>query len=163
MKKSLITASLLAFTLSAAPTPVTAQDDAFGGLNPWLDCGIGALIFPDHETVAAISNIIWDLGTTAVTSASASRGSCNGNRLVAAQFVTDSYANLEEEVAQGEGKHLQAMLNLMQCETSAQPAAINAIRSNFAHVMSAEEFATLAQEQKAEALFYVTEAACTLS
>ncbi|RUO19671.1 DUF3015 domain-containing protein [Aliidiomarina iranensis] len=160
--KKILSAGLLALTVSAISAPAEAQSDPFGGLNPWLDCGIGALIFPDHETVAAISNIIWDLGTTAVTSASVSPNSCNGNRIVAAQFVTDSYANLEEEIAQGEGAHLQAMLSLMQCETAAQPA-VTTIRSNFADVMGNEEFVTLTQEQKAEALFYVTEAACTLS
>lgn len=164
MKGKIFTAGLLALAVSAtAPMQVQAQDDAFGGKNPWMDCGIGAMIFPNHEVVAAISNIIWDLGTTAVTSATASEGSCNGNRLAAAQFVTDAYANLEEELAEGEGQHLNAMMNLMACEAAAQPAAIATVRSNFAEVMAGEAFATLNQEQKAEALFFVTEAACNLS
>jgi hypothetical protein len=162
MKTSFLFASLL--TLAAvAPMQAQAQNESFGGKNPWMDCGIGAVIFPNHEVPAAISNIIWDLGTTAITSATVSPSTCNSERLAAAQFVTDTYANLEEELAQGEGQHLSVMLNLMACEAPAQPAAIAAIRNDFATVMGAEEFATLNQEQKAEALFFVAEAACTIS
>ena len=164
MKGSILSAGLLALTVAAAaPMQAQAQNESFGGKNPWIDCGIGALIFPKHEVPAAISNIIWDLGTTAVTSATVSPDTCNSERIAAAQFVTDTYANLEEELAQGEGQHLNAMLNLMACAAPAQPTAIAAIRSDFAGVMSSENFASLSQEQKAEALFYVAEAACTIS
>ena len=78
-KKLAIAATLMTATLSGQ---AMAQEN----INPWKHCGIGAIIFDDNGTAAAISNIIWDLGTTAVSSKVSSADSCEGKLVTAAVF-----------------------------------------------------------------------------
>jgi hypothetical protein len=125
-------------------------------LNPWQQCGIGAMIFPETPIGAAISNIIWDLGTTAVTSASASEDTCKGQRTQTALFINETYKQLEDEIVQGEGAHLTAMLSMMSCDVS----AATTIRAEVADKVLASEDAKTA---KAEQLFNIAEAACSAS
>lgn len=102
------------------------------GMNPWVDCGIGAMIFPGTPVGAVISNVIWDLGTTAVTSAGMSKNTCEGKRVKMAMFIGTTYANLEEETVQGDGQHVRAMLNMASCRSSAQGDIMRSVRADFA-------------------------------
>ncbi len=131
-----------------ASTSVQAQD-----VNPWQDCGIGAMIFPENGGAAAISNIIWDLGTTAVSSASSSAESCEGERVKTAQFINETYNLLEDEIVEGNGDHFTAMLEMMQCDAS----AAQAIRTEVADKVLTSE------QDKAEKLFYIAEEVCSAS
>jgi hypothetical protein len=149
MKKILGAAALLLISASS----VQAAD---AKLNPWQQCGIGAMIFPETPIGAAISNIIWDLGTTAVTSASASEDTCKGQRTATALFINETYKQLEDEIVQGEGAHLTAMMSMMSCDTSAK----NTIRTEVADkVLGSDAVNTV----KAEQLFNIAEAACSAS
>ncbi|MBI3771765.1 MAG: hypothetical protein HY272_03590 [Gammaproteobacteria bacterium] len=63
------------FAISVLMLSLPVAGHAEGGVippsqmkNPWLDCGIGAMIFTETKWAAVTSNVIWDLGTTAVTS-----------------------------------------------------------------------------------------------
>ena len=114
----------LALSLSA---PAKAE-----GMNPWVDCGLGAMIFPGTPLGAVISNVIWDLGTTAVTSAGMSKNTCEGKRVKMAMFIGTTYANLEEETVQGDGQHVRAMLNMASCKSSAQGDIMRSVRADFA-------------------------------
>lgn len=67
--------TLLIFCLSLVGVSSTANSQE---INAWKHCGIGAMIFNDNETAAAISNVIWDLGTTALSSKISSQESCEG-------------------------------------------------------------------------------------
>jgi hypothetical protein len=157
MKKTITTLAAIV-ALSLASTHSFAQDSK---LNPWQDCGIGAMVFPDNSVAAAISNVIWDLGTTAVTSASASEDNCNATRVQTARFVTESLPNLEEDIVKGEGQHLTAMLNLMGCGTAEKHVVSTAIRNDFSSVMSKATYSEMDVQQKAESLFTVAENAAT--
>ncbi|MCC5450552.1 DUF3015 domain-containing protein [Rheinheimera sp. UJ51] len=134
MKLALLAASVLTLSLVTAPT-VNAQ----AKVNPWKQCGIGAMIFDDNGTAAALSNIIWDLGTTAVSSNISSQGSCEGIKVAAAEFINSTITNIEEETVIGEGEHLTAMLNLMGCEASVHQAVIEDVRADLdlSHATSA--------------------------
>lgn len=125
MKLALFAASVL--TLSLATTPSVQAEQK---VNPWKQCGIGAMIFDDNGTAAALSNIIWDLGTTAVSSNISSKNTCEGIKVAAAEFINSTITNIEEETAAGEGEHLTAMLNLMGCEASAHNAIIQDVRAD---------------------------------
>ncbi|WP_290612152.1 DUF3015 family protein [Arsukibacterium sp. UBA3155] len=126
MKLSLVAAvSAVVVSLVAVIPAAQAQQK----VNPWKQCGIGAMIFDDNGAAAAISNIIWDLGTTAVSSNISSQDSCEGVNVAAAQFINDSIINIEEETVIGQGENLTAMLNIMGCEVSAHQAIISAVRS----------------------------------
>lgn len=108
--------------------------------NPWLDCGIGAMIFPDDnlEVGAGISNIIWDLGTTAVTSAASSPDTCAGtSNVTMAVFIESTYATLEAELAKGEGENLAALATLVGAED--QAAFVAALRRDYAATLAAGE------------------------
>lgn len=126
MKLSLVAAASAVVLLLAAAPAAQAQQK----INPWKHCGIGAMIFDDNGAAAAISNIIWDLGTTAVSSNISSQDTCKGVKVAAAQFINDSIVNIEEETVIGQGKHLTAMLNMMGCEVAAHPVIINAVRAD---------------------------------
>jgi hypothetical protein len=159
MKKIITTVATIA-ALSLASTHSFAQDSKVK-LNPWQDCGLGAMVFPDNGVAAAISNVIWDLGTTAVTSASASEDSCNATRVQTARFVTESLPNLEEDIVKGEGQHLTTMLNLMGCEADQQNVLSTAIRNDFSNVIGNASYLEMDVQQKAESLFNVAENATT--
>lgn len=107
MKKVLLSVGLLA--------ALSVSGDSFAQtkkVNPWKHCGIGAMIFDDNPTAAALSNIIWDLGTTAVTSNTVSRDTCDSKEIASAQFIEDNFDQLANELAVGEGEAVDALLEM---------------------------------------------------
>ncbi len=136
--KIAVTASLLA--LASVSTSIQAKE-----VNAWKHCGLGAMVFNDNETAAAVSNLIWDLGTTALSSKMSSVESCEGDAVKTAMFIKETFEVLEPQVAIGEGDYVQAMLEVRSCDATATD-----VRS---------EYAT--SEKGAEALFNAVEAACT--
>lgn len=145
-KVALLSTLVLAF-------PLTAAAEGEGEMNPWRDCGIGGAIFDETPVGAVISNIIWDLGTTAVTSQASSPDTCEGKTYKTALFIQQSYANLEEETARGSGKHLDAMLTMLGCDTSAHSDIVTSIRADFAEDVSREGYSTESVQSKAEAYY----------
>jgi hypothetical protein len=122
--------------------------------NPWLDCGIGAMIFPDDnlEVGAGISNIIWDLGTTAVTSAMSSPDTCAGTSNVQmAVFIQRTYPTLEKELADGRGAHLSALASLV--EAADADAFALSLRQEMAAEIAKPGYTELAYDEKAQALY----------
>ncbi|MEK7810300.1 MAG: DUF3015 family protein [Pseudomonadota bacterium] len=149
MKKmiSMLAALSLSLVFSA---PVKAAE-----LNPWTDCGIGAMIFTDTPVAAVISNVIWDLGTTAVTSAGLSKNTCGGKNAKVALFIGTTYANLEEETVQGDGRHVRAMLNILSCESAAQGDIIQSVRADFARSLQNVSYSEKSAQAKAETYYNV--------
>lgn len=99
--------------------------------NPWTQCGIGAMIFSSTPWAAAISNVIWDFGTTASSTTSSSDHYCSGKSASTAKFIYETYANLEEETTIGSGKHLTTMLNILGCDQDAHAHIIDSVRTDF--------------------------------
>ncbi|MEI5639312.1 MULTISPECIES: DUF3015 family protein [unclassified Pseudoalteromonas] len=125
MLKATLSAAVLAGAFLAAPAQ--AQN-----INPWQQCGIGAIIFPENGAAAAISNIIWDLGTTAVSTNISSQESCAGANVKTAMFIQQTFPVLEQEIAQGEGEYVAAMLNVRGCDATAHADIVTAIRNDYA-------------------------------
>ena len=117
------------------------------------------MIFPDNETAAAISNIIWDLGTTAVTSASSSPDTCEGERVSTARFINETYPELVAETATGRGEHLTTVATLMGCAESSHSALIQRVRTDVAGSMVEPGYADLSQTEKAEQYFHAVDGA----
>jgi len=143
MLKATLSAAILAGAFLAAP--------AKANINPWQQCGLGAMVFPDNGTAAAISNIIWDLGTTAVSSNISSPETCKGANVKTAQFIQQTFPVLEQEIAQGEGEYVAAMLNVRGCEATAHADIVSAIRNDFADKPAAD----------AQALYNIVESKVT--
>lgn len=136
--KKLVLATSVMVSLAVTSTTFAAESKAPGsGPNPYTDCGIGAALFPDTKWAAVTSNVIWDIGITAIISATASPQTCQGNKVVAALFIRDTYANLAEETAAGKGEHLMTVLNLFGCEGSHHAGAVKQIRSAMGNAVAA--------------------------
>lgn len=155
MKK--IAAALLA-TLSfavASGSAIAQESKAQGsGPSPYTECGIGAALFKDTEWAALTSNVIWDIGTTAVTSATMSPETCNSKKKVVAQYIIDTYDNVVEETAIGEGEYLNTMLNIYGCDQNVHTAIISDVRADFATKISAEDYTNLDSVGKAESYYF---------
>lgn len=122
-----------AITAASISSVYAAGTQAPGtGPNPYTDCGIGAALFKDTHWAAVTSNVIWDLGTTAITSATMSPETCNARKVETAQFILDTYQNLAEETAAGKGEHLTAALNKFGCQAADQATIANGIRRQMA-------------------------------
>lgn len=152
-KVTKLLASLLAVVVFAAPVSAKAAD-----VNPWTQCGIGAMIFPSTPVGAVISNVIWDLGTTAVTSAGLSKNTCEGKGAKMAMFVGTTYANLEEETVQGGGQHVSAMLNLASCQPASHDAILSSVRADFAQSLRDPAYQQKDQMARAEGYFNLVQA-----
>lgn len=152
-KASIVT--LAAATIAVSAAPAQAQQD----INPWQECGIGAMVFPDNGTAAAISNIIWDLGTTAVTSQMSSPESCEGSGVRTAMFIQRTYDELEVDTAKGEGRYLTAATELMGCDASVRPAIISDVRSDLSARAKSDEFSNMSRTEKAEQYYMSLSAA----
>ncbi|MFT6917136.1 MAG: hypothetical protein ACJAWL_003493 [Motiliproteus sp.] len=157
LKTLVVTAILAAVSVSSA---FAAENDAPGsGPNPFTDCGIGAALFKDVYWAAVTSNIIWDLGTTAVTSATASPETCNANKVETAQFILDTYENLAEETAMGKGEHLTAALNKFGCQAAAHGEVSGAIRQQMALEVSQPAYTGQSAVEKATAYYQALDTA----
>jgi hypothetical protein len=148
--------SLVVAAIVSAPAHAQQQNNN-DNINPWLHCGLGALIFQNNGTAAAISNIIWDLGTTAVTSSAVSPSTCSGNRMQAAIFIQQTYPQLAVETAKGKGEHLIALVELLGCEQKTHEGFLQKVRLSMRNDVAQPDYAALSSTQKAEKYFYAVE------
>ncbi len=117
----------------------------------YKECGIGGLIFADvSPIVAIISNVTWDLGTTAALSNSMSPSTCNTPTVKTAYFIKETFGDLENNLAQGKGEHLQALNSLMACD-----AATTGVRREYAQYTTTQSYATATVDNNVEKLFEI--------
>lgn len=146
--------SSIAFVATLPSLALAADTKPAGsGPNPFSDCGIGAALFPNHKVLAVTSNVIWDVGTTAVTSATASPETCSGKSATAAKFILESYESLAEETARGHGEHLAALMNILEVSEADRNATIQAIRANMVEKVASENY-TSADKVEKSSLYY---------
>ncbi len=158
-KKIVLSATLIG---SAAFGQVAlAEGSAGSGPNPFSDCGIGAALFPTVPWAAVTSNIIWDVGTTAVTSATASPETCSGKNAQAAVFILETYDNLAEETARGEGDHVAALMNILEVNAELQASVVTQVRSDMAGIVSEASYVAMDKQAKAEAFYNAVMSAIT--
>lgn len=156
-KVSFVSASILGCSLAFSGVAFGQNGGAPGsGPNPYSDCGIGAAIFK-NDIAASISNVIWDIGTTAITSALSSPETCEGNSVAAAQFIFDTYVVLEEQVATGSGSHLSAVFDILQCDLAQQQGLATEIRADFTTLVSKDAYSTMTNLQQSEQFFTIVQ------
>ena len=144
----------ISITLALCSSPTFAEGQTTGsGPNPFSDCGIGAALFPKHPVGAVISNVIWDVGTTAVTSATASPETCSGENAQVAAYIYESHGNLVEDAAKGQGEHLATLLSILNTDEAQQDETIADIRAQFASVVSTPEYSAMSDLEKSKALY----------
>jgi hypothetical protein len=126
--------------------------------NPWTECGIGGAVgslIKDNPTaskvIASVSNITWDWGTTATTSAVSTPDLCANKSVAAAKFINDTYGNLETETANGQGQNLSTLLDIVEVNGQARAEVTATVRKEFAAVVSSESYLNMTKTQKAQA------------
>jgi len=130
----------------------SAQARDFGSI--YTECGLGALIAPKTAWVAVVTNITWDLGSTAISSDLSTADSCKGGKEKVAAFVFQSVAQLETDIARGEGEHLAAVSSLAGCSaTNTQVSFGNGLRSEFSQVLANPAYESGNRMEKASMLF----------
>ncbi len=121
--------------------------------NPYSDCGIGAALFPKSNIGAVISNVIWDLGLTAITSAVSSPETCNGERIKTAKLILQTLPELEQDVALGNGQYLAALNETIGCNSIAQNEVNSRLRASYASVVSDDTYSQKNQVQRASDMY----------
>jgi len=157
LKASVLASCLLTLVANAQPTTSTTPPGT--GPNPYTDCGIGAALFPEVNWAAVTSNVIWDLGVTALTSATLSPQTCQGKKIKAALFIRDTYTQLAEETSKGSGEHVTAALDMFQCGTAGRSEAIKQVRAEFGSAVNSPNYSTQTHLDKAGQLYNILEKA----
>ncbi len=156
LSQGIISAASAVLLVLGYSSAVSAADKEPGsGPSPYRDCGIGAALFPNTSWAAVSSNVIWDIGTTAVISATMSPETCSGAEAAAARFINDTYDSVVEETAKGQGEHLTALLEIYGCDSSAHSDIVYAIRAEVGAAVIDESYALMTHLQKAEQYFRV--------
>mgnify|MGYP001586532049 CR=1 FL=1 len=119
----------------------------------YKECGLGGMIAPRDPIIAVITNVIWDFGTTAVSSNVISPDTCSGVQQKAAAFIHDTYASLETDMASGYGAHLDTLMTLVGYESDAKQYLVKALRADFAKQVAAPGYTAKNRFERAEALY----------
>jgi len=149
MLKSTLIATLAVVTVLIFAPPTMSREFA----DIYTECGLGALIAPRNGAVAAVTNVTWDLGTTAISSNISSPDTCNGGQEKTAAFIYDSYSALETELASGDGPYLNALILLSGCEQQVHKELISVLRNDFAKVVAEPGYAAQSSYEQANTLY----------
>lgn len=150
MKKSLFKSFGVAVAAGLfISSPVQAREFA----DIYTDCGIGAMISPSNDAVAAVTNVTWDLGTTAISSDASSEENCKGGQVAAAGFIYDAHAQLENDLVKGDGEYLTALLNISGCGAADQAGVKSSMRGEFGQVMNGQGYSQGSDFEKSEAIY----------
>lgn len=151
MKKGFLLAASAALFLAAGQASAREFADIY------TECGLGAMIAPNNGAVAAVTNVTWDLGTTAVSSNVSSADTCQGGKKKTAAFIYEQFAQIEKDLARGQGQHLAALMNIAGCEVGSEQT----LRAGFADSVAQPGYAAQSRFERAEALFnQVQKASC---
>lgn len=148
MKKQAMAAAVVTL-LSLGAGAAQARDFA----DIYTECGLGAMIAPNNSAVAAVTNVTWDLGTTAISSNISSADSCQGGKKKVAALLLNSHAQVESDLAKGEGQHLAALSLAAGCSAASQSQFKVVLRREFAGLVAQPAYAQQAREVKAAALY----------
>lgn len=162
MKRTLLQLAVVAFASSMGSSALAA-DAPGSGPNPFTDCGIGAALFPDTHWAAVSSNVIWDIGSTAVTSATMSPQTCSGKKVKTALFLRESQQQLVEQFARGEGEHVAAVMEMFNCDATQAKAATRDARAAIGNVIRAPGYSAQPQLQQAGQIYNTIEKAAASS
>lgn len=119
----------------------------------YTECGLGSLIAPSNTAVAAVTNVTWDSGTTAISSNISSPDTCKGGQAKKAAFIHETYPQLERDLARGHGKHLDTLLSIAGCNVSVRENVGLALRSDFAKLIAEPGYSTRNRYEQSKGLY----------
>ena len=153
LKKSLLALSLVAPLVFQ---PVNARDAG----QIYTECGLGAMIASGTkekstgDIIAIITNITWDLGTTALSSDITSPGTCARGSGAVAAYIHQSYEAIEQDLASGQGEHLDTLKVLNESGDGFE----SQLRNAFALSVASDDFASKTRDEKSRDLFMMVTA-----
>ncbi len=155
-KSTVIAAALTAAIIPAALQASEKNGRSFGDI--YKECGLGGMIGKavggqTGDVLAIVTNITWDLGTTAISSDMSSDDLCSNTNVKTAMLIHEGYPQLEKEIAAGEGKYLKALASLAKKENQTEEAFIAELRTKFSAIVAQSDYTKLTQYEKAERLF----------
>ena len=159
MKKMLLATSLASLVAFSSASQAESGNRNFGEI--YTDCGLGALIaqgLEDQSTadiVAIVTNVTWDLGTTAISSNWTTAENCARGSAKTAAFILKSYGQLEKELALGNGRYLDALTDIAQIAPEDKQTFAQAIRAEFAKQTASSAYELLSRKEKAELLYNI--------
>lgn len=121
----------------------------------YTECGLGAMIAPKNAAVAAVTNVTWDLGTTAISSNISSQDTCQGGKAKMAAFINNSYENIEKDLASGNGKYLDTLVSLSNNTSESKEVFISNLRNDFSSLVASSDYSTLTTYQKSQKLYNI--------
>ncbi len=123
----------------------------------YRQCGLGAMIASDDPTLALVSNITTDLGTTAILSNATTPDTCKGSSAKTALFIHESYDALASDLSRGQGRYLDSLAALNSWSGESQKVITEHIRADFAKVVASNGYSEKSRLDKSEALFDIVE------
>lgn len=149
MLKAIQISVIVLLVLFAYSQPVMAREFA----DIYEECGLGAMIAPKNPAVAAVTNVTWDSGTTAISSNISSPSTCSGGKETTAAFINESYESLESDLASGSGTYLDTLTTLIGCEPQSREEYVIALRNDFSKMVAEPGYSNLSRFAKAESLY----------
>ncbi len=149
MLKSIKLSAMAVLAFVAYSQPGMAREFA----DIYTECGIGAIIAPRNAAVAAVTNVTWDSGTTAISSNISSPSTCAGGKETIASFIHDSYDSLEKDLASGNGPYLDTLMVLAGYDSQAKQELTQTLRNDFATLVADSSYTDQSRFKKAEALY----------
>lgn len=140
----MLVAAALGFSVSH-----TAQAREFADI--YTECGLGAMIAPTNAAVAAVTNVTWDLGSTAVSSNVSSADTCKGGQKKVASLIHNAYPQVTADIAKGQGTNLDALAVAAQCGPVAGAKFKVQVRADFGQLAAGSMGKS--QQEKNEALY----------
>ena len=152
MKKAKLASVMsLAMGLSVASGASFARDFA----DIYTECGLGAMIAPTNSAVAAVTNVTWDLGTTAISSNISSPESCRGGQEKTAAFIHQGYQKLEMDIAKGDGDYLDQLISLIEVEDGDRQSVVSKIRRDLSAMVASDNYNSMTRYEKSQALYNI--------
>ena len=149
MIKSFKIIALAGLTMLVFSQPAMAREFA----DIYTECGLGAMIAPRNEAVAAVTNVTWDSGTTAISSNITSPDTCQGGQAKTAAFIHDSYELLASDLSSGNGAYLDTLFVLTGFAPQSQQELTETLRADFAKTVAEPSYSTKSRFEKAEILY----------
>lgn len=144
--------------LAAVALTASISGAAQAGPNPYSDCGIGSALFK-NDTAATISNVIWDLGITAIVSATASPETCNGTQAETAMMILETLPDLEKQLATNTGSSIQALMTNLQCSDT----AVGVVAASYEETLLSEDYVSMSEVDKATRIYKAVESVSSTS
>ncbi|MBF0279930.1 MAG: DUF3015 family protein [SAR324 cluster bacterium] len=100
------------------------------------DCGLGTQITSGNKTIVSQTFAYTTNGTSHITSVVTQTSGCDYSGIVQKEqlqefYVMQTYVNIEEDAAKGEGPYLIGLAELMDCAPEAHQAFALLLQSNF--------------------------------